>query len=233
MELSRRDVLIASGAGIVGWSAAYKAIEIQSGRTDQEPSQNKDINLQLNNRPLLGNSDSDIIIVYWSDYQCPFCARFEQNTLPKLQSQYINTGEANLIMKPVDFFGQDSQNSALSIHCVINQLEKPSRLIWDWHTLLHSKYTGDRNTGWATPQKLGDYATRSEFNSIDSDELVSCVQNKTHMDKIQLDTQEGKDLGLQGTPFFLFLNTQTGSWETLSGAQPFGKFETAIDSIKE
>jgi protein-disulfide isomerase len=43
--------------------------------------------------PFLGSPDSPLVLVEFSDYQCPFCARFFRNTLPLIKKDYIDTGK--------------------------------------------------------------------------------------------------------------------------------------------
>src|SRR5262249_57342023 len=53
---------------------------------------------------ILGKPDAPITIVEYASLTCPHCAAFERDTLPKLKTQYIDTGKVKLIYRdfPLD-----------------------------------------------------------------------------------------------------------------------------------
>jgi protein-disulfide isomerase len=52
-----------------------------------------------NTTSIIGNKDSPVLIIEFSDFQCPFCRVFYTEILPQIESEYINTGKAVLIYK--------------------------------------------------------------------------------------------------------------------------------------
>ncbi len=38
-------------------------------------------NVDTEGEPYIGEQDAPVTMAYWSDYQCPFCKRFEQQTM--------------------------------------------------------------------------------------------------------------------------------------------------------
>src|SRR5882757_3818664 len=51
--------------------------------------------------PSLGNADAPLVIVEFSDFQCPYCRLHQKNTLPALVDKYVSTGKSKYVM--VDF----------------------------------------------------------------------------------------------------------------------------------
>ena len=44
-----------------------------------------------------GDANAPVTIVEWSDFECPFCVRFYDQTLGQIQSEYIDTGKVKLV----------------------------------------------------------------------------------------------------------------------------------------
>jgi protein-disulfide isomerase len=49
-----------------------------------------------NTTSIIGNRDAQGLIVEFSDFQCPFCRAFYTETLPQIESEYIESGQAVL-----------------------------------------------------------------------------------------------------------------------------------------
>ena len=68
-----------------------------------------------NGSPILGNPDAPITILEWGDYQCTFCFKFHQNTLEKIDEDFIKTGKVKLVFKDFPLNGPDSLLAAEGI----------------------------------------------------------------------------------------------------------------------
>ncbi|MFB6191374.1 MAG: thioredoxin domain-containing protein [Candidatus Nanohaloarchaea archaeon] len=102
------------------------------------------------NEPSIGSKDAPVTMVYWYDYQCPFCGRFEQRVYPQLKKNYVENGELRIVFKDHPFLGKDSRTAALASNAVWN--EYPDRWI-DWHNTVFDSQ-GKENSGWASRQNL-------------------------------------------------------------------------------
>jgi len=49
--------------------------------------------------PVIGNPDAPITIIEFTDFQCPFCARFHTQTLPLILEEYIEPGKVKLVIR--------------------------------------------------------------------------------------------------------------------------------------
>ena len=58
-----------------------------------QPVAARDIVLDIAGTPVKGPKDAKVVLVEFSDYQCPFCARFTRDTIPQVQTDYVDTGK--------------------------------------------------------------------------------------------------------------------------------------------
>ncbi|MBR9693186.1 DsbA family protein [Candidatus Woesearchaeota archaeon] len=160
-----------------------------------------------------GSEDAPVLIEEWSDFECPFCARFYQQTLPQIEEQYIKTGKVKLVYKdfPLSFHAT-AQKAAEGGKCALEQGK-----FWELHDKIFDsagagqKPTVDNLKAWAG--ELG--MNTGKFNE--------CLDSGRMATKVQADMQEGQQKGVRGTPGFLI------NGELISGAQPFENFKAIID----
>ena len=69
------------------------------------------VKISVDNDPIIGNPDAPITIIEFSDFQCPFCARFYTQTLPLIHEEYIEQGKVKLVFR--DFPIQSIHPNAL------------------------------------------------------------------------------------------------------------------------
>ncbi len=133
---------------------------------------------------------------------------------PVLQS-YIDSGKVNLVYKHSAFLGQESVWAAQAAECAADQGK-----FWEYHDLLFDKQNGE-NVGTFTKEKLIAYAKEL---GLDSSKFDPCLQKDETLQRVISDTQEGRAVGVTGTPTF-FINGKP-----LVGAQPAEAFQTQLDA---
>lgn len=52
----------------------------------------KDMEFDIGNRPACGSNSAQLLLVEFTDYQCPYCGRHVRETLPKIAREYIDKG---------------------------------------------------------------------------------------------------------------------------------------------
>jgi protein-disulfide isomerase len=158
------------------------------------PSGNGSTGLDLEGEPMMGNSSANVTVVEFGDYQCPACNRFEQNTLPQLKENYIDTGEARFVWKdyPLSQIHDWAQPGAEAMECVYRQDEDA---FWDVKTTLFNNQ-GSISLGDAQDHIIG----WAEEERINSSEVRSCLQSGNPGSEVQSDQREGRANGVSGTP---------------------------------
>ncbi len=169
-------------------------------------------NIEIEGWPFLGEPDAPIVIVEYSDFACPFCKRFYEETLPLIKQNHIETGQVRFVYK--DFIVVGGDRAAEAAHCAGEQ-EK----YWEYHDLLFENLEQDR-ANWSDSQVHRGYAQQL---GLDADALIDCFEERRFQSKVAASTQEAQRLGGTGTPYFIIGN------ESVSGAQPYQVFEEIIN----
>ncbi len=163
-----------------------------------------------------GSPDAPVTIIEFSDYQCPFCQRWFNDTYPQLQP-YIEDGTVQLIF--VDF--------PLNIHPEAPAAHQAARCAgefngndgyWTMHDALFnslSRWSGQADIA-AILKEVADEA------ELDGAAIQTCVESERYKEQVDAGLNEGIRLGVSGTPTFFINGTR------LVGAQPWSAFEPFI-----
>lgn len=218
------SAIIIAGVLIAGAIFYTKKSSPQPAIVIDNPDQAKIEDINIINQPYLGNPEAKVKIVYYGDFQCPFCQRFETTALPSLKEKYLKTGRAVLYFKNFQFLGPDSITAGIAGECLINQLNGNFGPYWQWHEAMIVNQDTE-NSGWGSGFDIKNLVRelKLEQKGIDLEQFETCLDNKETLAEVQQDTKEGRDNGVTGTPA-TFINGQL-----ISGAQPLEVFETAIE----
>ena len=83
----------------------------------KNPKENKnDVAIGYDNSIVIGSDNSKVEIIIYSSLTCPHCAKFHNNVLPKIKKEFVETGDAKIILTdfPLDLA---SLNASKIIHC--------------------------------------------------------------------------------------------------------------------
>lgn len=149
----------------------------------------------LSGQPLLGQDSAKVTMVVFEDFKCPNCKNFEDNTMPTLQSKYIDTGKVKLYKLNFPFIGPDSTTAAEAAECAY--LQTGSKGYNQLATLLFRDQK-DEQTVWATPaelEKLGGYV-----DGLDAAKFKTCVESNATKAQVDADTAQANKAGVNATP---------------------------------
>jgi len=182
------------------------------------------VKISADNDPVIGNSDAPITIIEFSDFQCPFCARFHTQTLPLLLEEYIEQGKVKLVFRdfPIQSIHPNALPASVAAECANEQGK-----FREMHDMLFEKQNEWNKLETADTLSLfSQYASNMQLeqNSFDS-----CLTSGKHIEEIKNDLNDGREYGISGTPGFFVGNDQVGYVE-LKGAQPFDSFKKVIDA---
>ncbi|HUB95903.1 MAG TPA: DsbA family protein [Stellaceae bacterium] len=164
---------------------------------------------------ILGKPDAPITIFEYASLTCPHCAEFDAETLPKVKSEWLDTGKAKLIFRdfPLDKY---ALKAAMVARCA-----PPDRFFTFIDVLFHTQVS------WATAgsddgvtQALSKIA---RLGGISEDKFDACLNDKALLDRISGEELTAKnDYGVNSTPTF-FINGKK-----VVGALPYDDFAKAL-----
>ncbi len=169
--------------------------------------------------PVKGSADAPVTMIEYSSYQCPFCKRYFDQTMPQIQ-QLIDDGMVRYIFKD---FPLTTQPQAYKVHEATRcaRAQGGDDFYWQAHDIMFTN-----QAVWAG-QPVGPHVETiktllSVMDGLDSAELATCIDTDRYAAAVQADLEEGVALNVRGTPSF-FINGRF-----ISGAQPFSVFQQAI-----
>ncbi|MFQ3633586.1 DsbA family protein [Roseiflexus sp.] len=173
----------------------------------------------------LGNPDAPLVIIEYSDYECPACASFVRDTKPQLIAEYIETGKVYYVYRdnPLPQHPAGRVASAYA-HCAAQQGQ-----FWPMHQRLFQGYI-DGEWGGNPSASERMFRQYGDELGLDPDALQACVRDPATDHAIAADIEEARNRGLRGTPAYILRwpgGPERG--DVLTGAQSFGTWSYLLD----
>jgi len=182
------------------------------------------IQVSLDDDPVKGNPDAPLTIVEFSDFQCPFCQRFFQQTLPLIEENYIDTGKVKFVYRDMPLYNLHPNVGAVHI---ASECADEQGKFWEYHDTIF-----ENQSVWQSLVPAEIQATLKQYASdlgLNIAEFNACIQSQVIADEITKDLSEGQRYGVTGTPAFFIGNEENGFVKVV-GAQPFVVFQSVIDN---
>lgn len=163
-----------------------------------------------------GDADAPVTIVEFSDYQCPFCLRFFQETKPLIDEQYVETDKVRFVYKdfPIDSIHAQARAAAEAAECAGAQ-----GAYWAMHDRIF-----EGKDEWAdNPDAVDIFKGYAAELELDTEQFNTCLDDGVYADEVQADLEEGQRASITGTPGF-YINGRK-----VEGAQPFAVFQQIIE----
>lgn len=157
--------------------------------------------------PAIGPEGAPITLIEFGDFKCGYCARFVEQTLPRLLEDY--EGRIRYVFRDYPILGQDSVDAAFAAECADDQGQ-----FWPFHDRLYA------NQQALIREQFITYATELD---MDVDRFTTCLETRPAQQNIVDDYGTVQALGIGGTPTF-FLNGKL-----ISGAQPYEVFAVLFE----
>lgn len=179
---------------------------------------------------VLGSTNAPVTIVQFTDWQCPFCRRFETDTFVQLKQDYIDTDKVKFVTRdfPLESIHPGALPAAMAAECVKADADDSA------YYAFKQKVTEEQNkldSGIDGPVTKTVQFTNADLISWAQAlgyDIKSCLESQTYASEVRKDLSDGQAAGVRGTPAFLIINKK-GTSTLLSGAQPYSAFKTELD----
>ncbi len=180
----------------------------------------KDVN--IDGTPFIGDKNAPVTVAYWTDYQCPFCKRFETTTLPQIMDNYVKAGKVKVVFKDFPFLGDDSITGAIYGQAV---WELYPDKYFTWREAMFNAQDDEGDQGFGDDTSINKLD--ATITGIDAAKITKAVadNNDKYTKIVNAEKTEGGKFGVNGTPGFVI------DKQSISGAQPYTVFQTAIDAL--
>ncbi|MFN2189225.1 MAG: DsbA family protein [Candidatus Promineifilaceae bacterium] len=167
----------------------------------------------------IGDPGAPITIVEYTDMQCPYCSRHNQNTFPRIIEQYVDTGQVRYVFKdfPLTQLHPQAVIAAEATRCALEQ-----DAFLEMYDLLF-----DKQQEWSGVEPSAIFAGYADELGLDKSSFQECLSSNRYEAAVISDLQEGVAFGVTGTPSF-FINGYP-----VTGAQPFEVFQQTINAMLE
>ena len=148
----------------------------------------KDVEFDIGDNPVLGSESAQLILVEFTDYQCPFCGRYARETFPQLREQYVDKGKIRytLIDQPLQMH-PEAAKAAEASHCAQDHGK-----FWEMHDEMMGKQDALKD--------LLSYATALQLNV---GQFEDCLNTSKFKDAVRKDMDLANKLGANGVPGFI------------------------------
>ncbi|MEU0686983.1 DsbA family protein [Streptomyces uncialis] len=166
-------------------------------------------------RLAIGLVDAPVVMIEYSDFQCPFCREFARSTEPGLIRRYVDKGLLRIEWRNFPLFGEESERAARAAWAAGQQGK-----FWEFH---------DTAFGEERPRNQGAYARdkviamAKEAGVPDAARFTKDLDSPGAKRAVERDKEEGYALGVSSTPAFLVDDIP------VLGAQPAESFEQAVE----
>lgn len=192
------------------WALVSQKFLINKKAATGEPTPEPRITVDIAGQPFVGPTDAPIVMVEFSDFECPFCKAFHDQTFSNLMAAYPNQIKFVYMNFPLSQIHPQAQMAAEASECAFQQNK-----FWEMHDLIFTNQATLADNSYAVfASQLGLNATT--FNT--------CLSTHLTEPEVSSDHTKGVSYGVPGTPTF-FINGLP-----IFGAAPLSVFQTLIDS---
>ena len=227
--------LIAGAIYLDGSKGGTEKINVQGGI---DGAQNKQVTAETVIAPVTeadhirGNPNAPILIVEYSDYDCPYCRVFH-DTMMKIMADFEKSGKVAWVYRqfPLVELHPDAPKMSEAAYCVAEQTGNEG--FWKYTDALNNSRKVEYNANGSLKNvEPTDMSRLTEFalaGGVDKAKFELCLSSGTFTEKVDNDVEAAAKTGARGTPYsIIMVGDQQG---VLNGAQPYETVRKVIQNL--
>ncbi|MBP9700480.1 DsbA family protein [Candidatus Woesebacteria bacterium] len=161
-----------------------------------------------------GNNNAKVTMVEFTDYQCPFCARYFTDTYGQIMKNFVDNGKIKYVTRDYPLpFHANANIASQAARCAGDQ-----RKYWEMHDKLFSN-----QAAWSEGDPKTKFEQYAKEIGINSGNFMKCVNDGKYKQAVDADMALGTKVGVSATPSFAV------NGKMIVGAYPYAEFEKAIN----
>ncbi len=171
-----------------------------------------------------GNPNAPIVIVEYSDFECPFCKNFHE-TMNKVMAKYGSDGKVAWVYRqfPIEQLHPSAPRIALASECVAELAGNDA--FWKFSDQVFAERGVNEPTNMS---RLTEFATVA---GADATSFNKCLEEGRTKALVSEDMTDGINAGAKGTPYSVV--TVGGQQGIINGAQPYEYVSSVLDTLIE
>ena len=178
------------------------------------------LEFELYNGLMKGDQNAKLVVIEFTDYQCPYCGSYARETYPMIEKQYVNTGKIRyaVVDNPLPFHTL-APKAAEAARCAKDQGK-----YWE----MHEQIMADQGA----LDNLPSYASKIRLNVK---VFQDCLDTGKYAAAIKSDMNLASALRMVAVPGFVVAVVDQGNpgklWgiSSIQGALPFAIFQQLLD----
>lgn len=178
------------------------------------------VTVPLGDSPSMGDENAPLVLVEFTDYQCPFCKRAHDDATTALQKKFVETGKLRFVSRNLPLnFHPNAEPAAHAALCAMQQKQ-----FWPMRDRLFAISSSLYST---------NITKAAEELKLDMTRFNSCVESKTFASQIASDKMDAEKAGITGTPTFVLGKLKDGkvTGSLIVGARPASFFEAEVEKL--
>ncbi|MDQ3170009.1 MAG: DsbA family protein [Acidobacteriota bacterium] len=179
--------------------------------------------LSIGNAPSRGQASAPLVLVEFSDYECPFCIRHFTQTMPELEREYIATGKLRYVF--MDFPIDQLHPAALKAHEAARCGGEQGKY-WEMHNRLFTP---------AGTHGVDQLKSLASDLGLDRGRFDTCLDSGRMQAPVRASIDTASGLGADGTPqMYLGIADANGTVRiirSIRGAVPYEQIKQLLDGL--
>lgn len=223
MKITTAIALTIVIALVVGWMFLY------SGANTAGPTPQQQAILEVQDKRLSkGDINAPVKIVEYADILCPYCAIAHHEVLPRIESDYIDSGQVHLEVRMVGMIAPDSGRAAEGAYCAAEQ-----DMFWQYMDSIYKHTWENYYSQDKTPDDISLFSHANMpvltdkldiLNTKQSLEWQQCLKDGRYKSTVTNNRSDMRELRAYGTPHFVIAG------QNYNGSPPYSTFKAVIEA---